>query len=201
MTSQSVRSLRNLSILVLFLLAGMTAAYYLKPDANNGTIAGSKLGGDFTMTTKQGEVSLSDFKGKVPVIYIGYASCPDVCPTSLGVLATALYQMTEEEQAQIQPIFISVDPLRDTPDKLDQYAKYFYPTMLGMTSDRANIDKVVRQYGSFYRIVEMEESELGYTVDHSSRLYIVGRKGNLVDTTGHNILPNELVGKLRQAIN
>ena len=133
-------------------------------------------------------------------MYIGYASCPDVCPTGLGMMATAMHQLTPEQQAKIQPLFVSVDPERDTPDRLKEYAAYFYPTMVGATGNREQIDQLVRQYGAFYRIVKLEDSAMGYAVDHSSRIFLIDQQGKLNSTLLHNSFPDELADALRQLL-
>lgn len=186
--SQHLKTLKILLILTLCLLLGLATAFMLRPQsvATDPMNANLQLGGDFTLQSAEGPVSLSDFKGQVSVIYIGYASCPDVCPTALAVLTQSLRQLSESEREQVQGIFISVDPERDTPAKLADYTAFFSPRIVGVTGSREEIDKVVRQYGAFYRIVDMEDSAMGYAVDHSSRLYLVDREGRLVETLLHN---------------
>lgn len=186
--SQHLKTLKILLILTLCLLLGLATAFLLRPQsvATDPMNANLQLGGDFTLQSAEGPVSLSDFKGQVSVIYIGYASCPDVCPTALAVLTQSLRQLSESEREQVQGIFISVDPERDTPAKLADYTAFFSPRIVGVTGSREEIDQVVRQYGAFYRIVDMEDSAMGYAVDHSSRLYLVDREGHLVETLLHN---------------
>lgn len=188
---KQLRTLKILLILSACLLAGMVAAFLLNP-AQVATTNGHTLGGDFTLTSAEGPVSLSDYKGKVVVLYIGYASCPDVCPTSLAILSQAFRDLTQEQRNQVQGIFISVDPERDTPEKLARYTGFFSDRLIGVTGNREQIDQVVRRYGAFYRMVELRDSALGYAVDHSSRLYLVDREGNLAGTLMHNSTPIEL---------
>lgn len=194
-----LKTLKILLLLTTFLLAGLALAFMLRPQSVGSGLSasGSNLGGDFTLTSAKGPVSLSDFRGKVSVIYIGYASCPDVCPTALAVLTQSLKQLPDEQREQIQGIFISVDPERDTPQKLADYAAFFSPQIIGVTGTREQIDQVVRQYGAFYRKVELENSAMGYAVDHSSRLYLVNREGQLVKTLLHNSSPQELTANLQ----
>jgi len=194
-----LKTLKILLVLTLCLLAGLALAFVLRPQPVETRIAmgDTRLGGDFTLTSAQGPVSLSDFRGKVSVIYIGYASCPDVCPTALAVLTQSLKQLDAEEREQVQGIFISVDPERDTPEKLAEYAAFFSPKIIGVTGSQDHIDQVVRQYGAFYRKVEMKDSAMGYAVDHSSRLYLIDREGRLVQTLLHNSSPQELTQGLQ----
>lgn len=201
MNSQSLKTLRNLLILTAFLLAGMAVAYSLSPKSLEQRAAiGDQLGGDFTLEYGDQAFTLNKHRGKVVIMYIGYASCPDVCPTGLGMMATALHQLTPEQQAKVQPLFVSVDPERDTPARLKEYANYFYPSMIGATGSREQIDSLVRQYGAFYRIVKLEDSAMGYAVDHSSRIYIIDPQGKLSGTVLHNGFPDELADALRQVL-
>ncbi|MBA4501183.1 SCO family protein [Marinobacterium marinum] len=194
-----LKTLKILLLLTAFLLAGLALAFMLRPQPIDTRIAmgDTQLGGDFTLTSLHGPVSLSDFRGQVSVIYIGYASCPDVCPTALAVLTQSLKQLPAEQREQVQGIFISVDPDRDTPQKLADYTAFFSPRILGVTGSRQQIDQVVRQYGAFYRKVTLEDSAMGYAVDHSSRLYLVNQEGQLVKTLLHNSSPQELTDSLQ----
>lgn len=197
----NLSTLKNLLILTAALLAGLVVAFILAPrNTDSDQLLSHKLGGDFTLQGASGPVSLQDYRGKVIALYIGYASCPDVCPTSLAVMSQALKSMTPQEAAQVQSIFISVDPERDTPERLAEYSQFFYPTMIGLTGNRDQIDQVVKQYGAFYRIVEMEDSAMGYAVDHSSRTYLIDQQGNLTEALMHGTMPNELTSKLRQLL-
>lgn len=198
-----LKTLKILLLLTAFLLTGLALAFMLRPQSVENRIAlgDNNLGGDFTLTSAQGPVSLSDYRGQVSVIYIGYASCPDVCPTALAVLTQSLKQLTTEQRDQVQGIFISVDPERDTPQKLADYTAFFSPKIIGVTGTRQQIDQVVRQYGAFYRKVELKDSAMGYAVDHSSRLYLVNRDGQLVKTLLHNSSPQELTTSLQDILN
>lgn len=197
-----LKTLKILLLLTAFLLAGLTLAFVLRPQPVETRIAqgDTRLGGDFTLASATGPVSLSDFRGQVAVIYIGYAACPDVCPTALAVLTQALRNLDDTQREQVQGIFISVDPERDTPEKLAHYTAFFSPRLIGLTGSKDEIDRVVKQYGAFYRRVEMPDSALGYAVDHSSRLYLINREGQLVHTLLHNSTPDELTLHLQQLL-
>ncbi|WP_456374907.1 SCO family protein [Thiolapillus sp.] len=143
------------------------------------------MGGDFTLRSADGPVSLQDFRGKLVLIYFGYTSCPDVCPTSLGALSSALKKLSDDEMARIQPLFISVDPDRDDLEKLQAYAAYFHPRMIGATADLPYLEKLAKRYGAFFRKAPVEDSNMGYAIDHSSTIYIVNGDGKLVDMIQH----------------
>ncbi|WP_415912032.1 SCO family protein [Neptuniibacter sp. QD37_11] len=191
-------TLRNLLLLTLVMLAGVALAFYLRPQPVEQRIAlGEKLGGDFTLQAEQGELKLEDYRGKVVLFFIGYASCPDVCPTALAVAAQGLKDLTPAQQENVVGIFMSVDPDRDSPEKLSKYASYFHPNFHGATADRATIDSVVKQYGAFYRMVELKDSALGYAVDHSSRLYLIDQNGKLSKALSHALTPIELTKEIQ----
>lgn len=192
-------TLRNLLILTLFLLAGISAALFMLPEKQKPSGL-HQLGGNFTLQSASGPVSLDDFRGKVVAMYIGYASCPDVCPTSLAIMSQALKNLSEAEAAEVQPIFISVDPQRDTPEKLAQYSAFFFPTMIGLTGERNNLDQVVKQYGAYYKLVDMGDSAMGYAVDHSSRTYLIDQRGQFSQALLHGTPPNDVEAAIRQLI-
>ncbi len=194
MNPSMLTTLRTLLILTLLLLAGLATVFIYKPQSVPKL---GNLGGNFTLISSEGPVSLSDFKGKVVPIYIGYASCPDVCPTALAVMSQAFRSLTDQETALVQGIFISVDPDRDTPEKLATYARFFSPLILGVTGKQSEVDEVVNLYGAFYRKVDLADSAMGYAVDHSSRIYLVNQQGTLVKTLLHNSSPNELLADIR----
>lgn len=197
MNASSLKTLRILLVLTAFLMAGMTAAFLLRPGSAQSPLNDSlRLGGDFTLQSSTGPVSLSDFRGHPVVMYIGYASCPDVCPTSLAVMAQGFRRLDETEQSKVRGIFISVDPERDTPQKLADYSAFFHPNLVGLTGSHEQIDQVVRQYGAYYRIAKLDNSALGYAVDHSSRFYLIDADGQLREVLSHSVTPDELAAKL-----
>ncbi|RVU31127.1 SCO family protein [Neptunomonas marina] len=196
MSKQTLSTLRTILVLTFFLLLGLAIAFAYRPAATEESRYGS-LGGDFTLQSATGEVSLADFKGKVVALYIGYASCPDVCPTALAVTTQAFNELSETEQQSVAGVFVSVDPDRDTPERLATYVQFFSPLFTGLTGSREAIDQVVKQYGAFYRMVEMKDSAMGYAVDHSSRIYLIDQQGNLVKTLLHNTSPAQVLTEIR----
>jgi len=163
-------------------------------------IAGKSFGGDFTLTPESGpSVSLSDFRGKVVVLYFGYASCPDVCPTSLATIGSALKSLSKEELAQVQGIFISVDPERDQGEKLMQFAQYFHPSMVGITGTPEQIQTLAKQYGSYFAKVETD-SALSYLMDHTSTTFVIGRDGGFIRSLAHGSTAEEMATGIRSAL-
>lgn len=194
---------RNLLLFALIMLGAIATAYLLPPhnaDSDQPLLHRLGQGGDFTLQSISGPTSLSDFEGKVSVLYIGYTHCPDVCPTSLAIMSQALKELSEEELEQVQPLFVSVDPERDTPERLAKYSEFFHPKIIGMTGPKKDIDLMVERYGAFYRKVEMEDSAMDYSVDHSSRIYLINKKGQLSQTLTHATMPNDVVAEIRKLL-
>lgn len=108
---------------------------------------------------------------RVRIVYFGFTRCPDVCPTSLAMLAGALNQLSEEEVANVRPMFISLDPERDAAEASYEYAQYFHPNMEGLSGPLDITTALAHNYGVIFRKSELEGSELEYTLDHSSYFY------------------------------
>ena len=132
---------------------------------------------DFTLTGVDGPVSLSDYDGKYVFVYFGYTYCPDICPDTLSKLARVLKQLKPEEAEQVQVIMISIDPDRDTPELLAEYAAYFDPSFVGITGTQDEIDAAGKPYYLFYEKHE-GTSASGYLIDHTARTYLVDKAGN-----------------------
>lgn len=180
-------------LMALALLAGVGSALFKGKSANGSNGAFSSLGGEFTLNGVDGPVSLSDYRDdKLVLMSFGFTHCPDVCPISLTNIARAMKQLTPEQAEQVQGMFISLDPKRDTPSILASYVSFFNESFVGITGTKEQVDKVVKQYGAVYRIVELEDSAMGYSVDHSSRLYLIDKTGELVKLLYHDSTPEEI---------
>ncbi|TVO72460.1 SCO family protein [Sedimenticola selenatireducens] len=163
-------------------------------------IAEAPKGGDFVLNAQGGAVDLKSLRGQVVVIYFGYTWCPDICPTSLGFLSAALDELTDDELRQVQGIFISVDPERDSLEHLKSYGEYFHRKILGVTGSDEQLKRVADLYGAAYRLVK-NDSSTDYVVDHSADLYVVNQQGQLATTLRHGTLPQQIVTVLRGLIN
>jgi len=134
------------------------------------------IGGPFRLTDHQGRTRRdTDFRGKLMLVYFGYTTCPDVCPTDLQQIGLAL-EMLGDAAKNIAPIFITLDPKRDTRQLLSQYVPVFHPLLVGLTGSEADIDKVSRAYRVYSEKVPVS-GWLRYTVDHSSFIYLMGADG------------------------
>ena len=165
-------------ILILTVLgAGYLALYSNKyaPNGQGTNVAEGLKNYDFTGKGVNGAVSLKSFEGKNKIIYFGYTSCPDVCPATLGILSGVLNELKRDD---IVVIFVTLDPERDEPKNVDEYAKYFYPNSYGIVLD--DLPKVAKSYGVKYQKVLLEKSVMGYSVAHSSSLYVLDKNDKFV---------------------
>ena len=158
------------------------------------------LGGDFTLMSDRGPVSLQDFRGKVVAIYFGFTHCPDVCITSLSGIAAGLKKLSDAERSQIQPLFISIDPERDDPARVGEYARYFDPSFIGLSGSLDEVTQVAKRHFVIFEKVPMEDSDMGYTMDHSSIVYVVGRDGVIRSLIHHGETPEAIADALRAAL-
>jgi len=161
----------------LILVSGLWVA--TQPYAFHGAvIEPATRAPDFTLTTQNGNsFRLSEQRGKVVVIFFGYTFCPDVCPTTLMEFKKIRARLPREND-RVQFVFVTVDPERDTPTKLRDYLAAFDPAFVGLTGTMAELEPVWRAYG-VYRAKVPGSSDMAYTMDHSSRVYVIDANGNL----------------------
>lgn len=166
--------------LVILVLAMAIGSYTLLRGGGGGgpvTVGEALVGGPFAMTDHTGRrVTDQDFRGKYMLVFFGYTYCPDVCPTELQVMSAALDAMGDKAD-RIQPIFVSIDPDRDTPDVLKQYVSNFHPRMVGLAGSPEDVAAMAKAYRVYYRKVEEGGAGAAYLMDHSSILYLMDRDG------------------------
>lgn len=186
-------------LLIALLLGVITGNLLLKKTTQPATNSGEPVGGDFILQGIDGDVSLHDFKGKVVLVFFGYTYCPDVCPTSLARISEAFKQLSEEELAQTNAIFISVDPKRDTPEKLKAYTEYFHPNIIGLRGKKEEIDRVSRNYGASYKITR-KDSESAYLIDHTALIFVLDTEGKIREFLPHAVSVNGVTSVIRKYI-
>ncbi|MFU8837826.1 MAG: SCO family protein [Thiohalomonadaceae bacterium] len=147
-------------------------------------LAAAPTGGEFVLSRQGESFSLDEYRGKVVLLYFGYTFCPDVCPTSLALMRQALRQLDEVQLAQVQGLFVSVDPDRDSPQHLAEYTAFFHPQIRGVSGSEAQLREAAVLYGAAWRRVE-SDSAMGYAVDHSSNTYVLDQRGVLVEILPH----------------
>ena len=134
-------------------------------------------GQDFTLHDQDGQIfHLKDHRGQAVLLFFGYTSCPDVCPTTLSKLAR-VYKLLGPLRQKVLTVFVTVDPARDTPQKLKEYLQYFNINALGLTGTKEEIDAVVDSYKATYEKVVTNSSALGYMFDHTDYLYLIDTEG------------------------
>ncbi len=130
---------------------------------------------------------------RIRVAYFGFTRCPDVCPTSLAMLSGALNQIDDETKSHFRPVFISLDPERDAAADAHRYAQYFHPMIEGLSAPLDVTKPLADKYGVIFRKTELENSELKYTLDHSSYFYFLKPDGTLITKVPHTLTPAPLV--------
>jgi protein SCO1/2 len=191
-----------LSLLVPLVLVGVLGAILAMGDERPEWLGGPDRPdfGDFTLQSRAGPVSLSNFAGKVVVVYFGYATCPDVCPTTLQTTAAAFKRLPPEDRARLAGLFVSVDPQRDTVEALATYAAFFDPLIQGVTGSDAEVRAIAKDWGVDYAIVPQPESALGYAVDHTGLLFVVNADGSMRVAMPHGVPLEVLLLELRDAL-
>lgn len=171
-------NMRRFTATLALLLAGPLSGCAQEPEADP-PLAGARIGGAFSLTDQNGrQVTDRDFAGKYRIVYFGYTFCPDVCPTDVQNIATALRLLERDEPAlarRIAPIFITVDPARDTPPVVKRFVSAFHPRLVGLTGTPAQITKVAKEYGIYF--ARGAGTADGYMMDHSRQIYLFDPQG------------------------
>ncbi|MDW3094974.1 MAG: SCO family protein [Gammaproteobacteria bacterium] len=160
-----------------------------------GQVNAAKLGGEFELTSHKGETfRLSDIKGKVGIIFFGFTHCPDVCPNTLLEIQRLIINL-EDQAKHLKVLFISVDPKRDTPSKLNSYVTYFNKNIIGLTGSQEDIAKVLKQFNASVKFSGDTSSET-YNVEHTANIFLINKQGDI----GSIILPRTPFKVLEQQV-
>jgi len=181
---------RRLLVSLGVLLGAGIIGVYFTPNPN-----ALPAGGPFSLESAAGPVTRDSLRGRVVLVYFGYASCPDVCPVMLGLVGTALRLLPAGEVDKVRVVFVSLDPERDTPASLAAYATHFHPNVIGTTAAEAVLRDVAGRYGVTWRMHGVE-SALGYVVDHTSQLAVLGPNGALVEVLPDGTSPEEITAAI-----
>lgn len=162
-------------------------------------LTGKSVGGEFTLLDPQGQLrSLSDFAGKAVILFFGYTSCPDICPTALSKFASLL-QLADLGPDRVQVIFITLDPARDMPQRLGEYVPWFHPSFLGLWGNDDTISSLVRKF-HVTSIKREVSGRMGYVIDHSAGAYVFGPDQRLRLYIGENAPLQDIADDLRRLL-
>jgi len=157
----------------------------LLPTVGMRSVGVATVGGPFSLTDHTGRrVTDEDFRGRYMLVFFGFTFCPDVCPTALQVSSAALEKLGAKAD-RVTPILISVDPERDTPEQLKSYVASFHPRLVGLTGTQEEVAAAAKAYRAYWRKVPDERSTAGYTIDHTSIIYLMGPDGKFITHFTH----------------
>jgi len=158
----------------------------------------ANVGGPFALTDQDGRTRIpADFKGRFMLVYFGYSFCPDVCPTTLAMVSDALGRLGPK-RARVVPVFITVDPARDTPEVLKEYLKSFAPDFVGLTGDAKHIAEAEQAYHVFAAKHPLPGGS--YAMDHSGVIYLMGPDGRFVTYYEEQVRPDGLAADLKRRL-
>lgn len=186
-------------VLALAALIGVGAL--LSDPAQETSASGqAAIGGPFRLVDQNGQrVTHGDFAGKYMLIYFGYTYCPDICPMTLANMSVALDELRPERAERVAPIFITVDPQRDTVEQLEAYASSFHPRLVALTGTDAEVKAAARAYRVYFERVEGENGG-DYLMDHTSFIYLMGPDGQYRTHFGHTTSPKAIAEGIRQEL-
>ena len=155
------------------------------------------VGGSFTLTDQSGQSrSDAEFRGKLMLVYFGFTHCPDVCPLDLQKMSQAMGKLGDKAD-QVVPIFVTVDPARDTPEAMRAFVASFDPRIVALTGDRTAIDQLVKDYRAYYK---PDAGGTDYNVMHSSLIYLMGRDGRYLTHFGQEASADDIAAGLAKQL-
>jgi len=168
------------------------------PRGAAGTLLASAIGGPFRLVDQNGKtVTDADLKGKWSLVYFGYTHCPDACPTALNDIAVALDELGPK-RAEVRPVFITVDPERDTPAVLKSYVTAFDAPILALTGTAEEVAQAAKGYRVYY--AKHPEAGGDYSMDHSSVIYVMDPQGRFTASFTHESSPEEIAERLKKLL-
>jgi cytochrome oxidase Cu insertion factor (SCO1/SenC/PrrC family) len=188
-----------LSVMAIALATG-AAALWLAPGSGVRSSGAPLIGGSFTLTDQSGNrVTDKTWPGKYLLVLFGYTYCPDVCPSELQVMSAALDQLGPDAE-KIQPLFITIDPVRDTPEVLKDYVGNFSSRLVGLTGSDKDIADVAGKYRVYYEKAPASKNTSDYLMDHSTILYLMRPDGTFLKHFTYGTDPKALADGIRRAI-
>jgi len=196
-----IRGLAIAAVAGVLVFAGFGIVSWLEGGKQDGAGIGEvSIGGSFSLVDQNGRtVSDKDYRGKLQLVYFGFTSCPDICPTALQTVAIALDELGAAA-SEVAPILITVDPERDTPAAMKEYVQAFHERLIGLTGTPEQIAAVAKAYRVYFQKVKLANSSLDYSVDHSGFLYLMNRDGKYLAHFRHNATPEEIAKRVKSAL-
>jgi protein SCO1/2 len=139
---------------------------------------------------------LSELRGEIVLLFFGYTSCPDICPATMAELRQALTQLQEQDAKRVKVVFVTVDPDRDTPERVQDYVTQFNPAFIGLSGSKSDLERIWADYG-VYREIANESSAAGYIVNHTARVSLIDPQGNLRVSFGFDTPVEDIVHDLK----
>lgn len=191
------RLMRALTLALALLALGACAT---TPELKGTALDPALPAHDFTLTDQTGQpFTLSEQRGKVVLIFFGFASCPDICPVELANLAAVTRQLGADAAA-VEVAMVTVDPERDTPERLATYVSAFHPDFIGLSGDPETLAPIIKAYGVYAERRELPESALGYTMDHSGFVYAIDKAGRWRAIYAHGTPAEDIAGDVRALV-
>ena len=190
-----------IAILFLVFAAGgfwyaFQAGHFGEDVENPRNVSRVKIGGPFELTNQFGEtIRASDFHGSYILVFFGYTYCPDVCPTTLTTISTAL-DMLGDAASDVTPIFVTVDPDRDTPEYLKDYLQHFHPAIQGLSGSQDQTRQLAKDYGVYYAKVQEGGDDADYLMDHTAIVFLMGPDGQYAAHFGHDATADVMAERL-----
>ena len=194
--------IRLLLIVMIAFAGGSLAALLLRSGGgmSSGQTGKALIGGAFTLTDKDGKrVTEQDFRGRHMLVVFGYTTCPDVCPAEMQSMANAMDALGGKAE-QVTPVFITIDPERDTVAKVADYVKNFHTRFVGLTGTPEEIKQAAKAYRVYYARADDKGSATDYLMDHSAFIYLMDRKGEYVTHFAYGASPEKIAAGLEKAL-
>lgn len=171
----------GLGSFLLLLAVGIAVFIFAQPVRFRGTtfVEPYPVASEIDLTRSDGSrFRLSEMRGDIVLLFFGYTSCPDVCPATLAELRQALSDLNEQDAKRVKVVFVTVDPERDSPERVQEYVERFDPAFIGLGGEKTDLEKIWAEYG-VYREITAQQSAAGYIVNHTARVNLIDPEGNL----------------------
>jgi cytochrome oxidase Cu insertion factor (SCO1/SenC/PrrC family) len=164
-------------------------------------LAGVKLGGPFTLFDQDGQnVTEKSWAGQYRLYFFGFAHCPDVCPLGLSKIAETLNLLPKDMADKVQPVFVTLDPARDTPALLKEYVAIFHPRLVGLTGTQQQTDVMIKNFRVYAQKQPIQNDPNNYMINHSAYTYLADPQNNVIDVFAHEASPQEIADKIKTHI-